>query len=131
MSEKTDELATALEKIKELEEQLKPKAAPAPVVEMKGFDIWQGNLVVLKQKKHLATGQSYVTKMQFQFTGSKPKKSVTVPQKVADFWNDTHFTARFQSTDLLFPAGVKKDIYWDLDEENEAWIRTEKELETA
>jgi hypothetical protein len=86
-------------------------AAPTPVVEMKRFDIWQGNLVVLKQKKHPATGQSYVTKMQFQFTGSKPSKSVSVPQKVADFWNDTHFTARFQSTDLLFPAGVKKDIY--------------------
>jgi hypothetical protein len=120
-----DELEEARKRVRELEDRQRP------VVEMLRFDIWRGDLVVLKQKMNRLTGQSYVTKMQFQITGKKPSKSVSVTQKQADFWNETHWTARAQSTDLLFPAGVKYDIYWDFDEENETWTKTEKELETA
>jgi hypothetical protein len=121
----TDELAAAREKVRELEDKLRP------VVEMRRYDLWRGDLVVKNQKMNRLSGQSYVTKIRFEFTGRKPVRSATMPPKSADFWNTTHFTARFQSTDLFFPEGIRYNIEWNYNEDTEEWIKTESEFEAA
>jgi len=107
------------------------KSAEAPKVEMLRYDVLKGTLVVIKQKRFPGTGQTYVTEMQFQITDDKPKRSCTVPPKVAEFWNSTHFTARFQSTELMFPAGKKLDYWWIYNEGTEDFNFIVKEFEEA
>src|SRR5450432_1341356 len=125
------ELENALLRIKELESQQAPKPAPAPVIQMLRFDKWKGQLVVLKQKRHPGTGQTFVTQMRFDISDTKPVGSCSVPQKVADLWNSTRFTARAQASELLFPAGIRTVRHWDLTPETEEWEVSEKPLETA
>jgi hypothetical protein len=125
LQDENEELMAARARVRTLEDKLRP------VVEMRRYDLWRGDLVVLKQKMHKLTGQSYVTKMRFEFTGRKPVRSATMPPKTAEFWNDTHWTARHQSTDLFFPEGVRYNIEWNFSEETEEWVKTETEFEAA
>lgn len=134
-----DELKIAKARIAELEAKLATPASTianvvgtptAPVV-MKRYDMWKGEFVLSSPKTLPGTGQTLYRRVQFQFTDSKPKKSVSVTEKDAELWNSTRFTVRKQTTELLFPAGKKLDYWWIYNEETETHEFVAKELETA
>lgn len=135
--EQSDELKAALARIAELEGKQSGGSIKAAVSEVqtaslnKWFDLWKGNLELFKPRTIQGTGQTMYREIQFQLEGSKPKKSVSVPQAVADEWNKTHFTVRKQSTEMLLPQGRKLDYWWIWNENTESYDFIVKELETA
>lgn len=107
-------------------EQIIPKA---PMIKA---DMWRGTLMMIKDKSIPQTGQRQITKMQFQYIDAKPKRSgIVTTQDRLDDWNQSHFSARMQVTDMLLPAGQKLDMIFTLNEDSEKWEISTRKLETA
>jgi hypothetical protein len=102
---------------------------------MKKYDMWRGQLVMIKDRKVPGTGGRESTHMQFRITASKPKKTgIPLPLSgphAAEYQNMTRFTIQQQETDMLFIEGTKGIIDFKLNDDTEKWDMTIRELETA
>lgn len=102
---------------------------------MKKYDMWRGELVMIKDRRIPGTGGRESTHMQFRITATKPKRTgIPLPMTgnaSAENWNRTHFTVQQQVTDMLFLEGMKGIIDFKLNDDTEKWDMTIKELETA
>ena len=99
----------------------------------KVYDKWAGELTVIKDRRIPGyTSQREITEMQFQVTSNRPNLTNirVTPQRASD-WNSSHYTARRQSTEMLFPAGEKLDMRFKLNDETETWDIVSTPLQTA
>lgn len=131
-----DDLHTIIEGIRGLKETPKIKTmieqlSDMPKAEMLRYDLLKGFLTVMKQKKIPGTGQTQVTEVRFEISDPKPVQSQSMPAAQAEFFNQNRFTARYQPSQLYFPAGQKLDYWWKYNEDTEVFDFIVKELATA
>jgi hypothetical protein len=86
------------------------------------YDKWVGDLQVVKFRKIPGTNQREAVHVFFRITAQKPNfTNIRITPDRYKIWIETHFTARAQATELLFPAGVKGEYHWKLNDETEKW----------